>query len=87
MSGDDPDKLVLRFMRARKWDPTAAHTMLSKCMQWRLDFDVRNIREIELRKEQFEQGKFYFYENCKEGRPIGLVSFFLFPFSFRLYSS
>ena len=71
MSGDDPDRLVLRFMRARKWEPVAANTMLMKCIQWRSDFRVKDIKETELPKDQFELGKFYFYQKCKEGRPIG----------------
>jgi len=61
----------LRFMRARKWDPNAAFAMLTKCVKWRQEFGVNGLKEEELPKEQFESGKFYFFQQCKEDRPIG----------------
>lgn len=33
---DDPDTIVLRFLRARKWSPERGVAMLAACIKWRL---------------------------------------------------
>jgi hypothetical protein len=40
---DNPDALLLRFLRARKWDVDAAFTMLSSALRWRLEERVDEI--------------------------------------------
>ncbi|KAJ2963027.1 hypothetical protein NQZ79_g2013 [Umbelopsis isabellina] len=40
---DNPDSLLLRFLRARKWDVDAAFTMLSSALRWRLEERVDEI--------------------------------------------
>ena len=42
---DNPDSIVLRFLRARKWAPTAAVAMLVSCIGSRLSSDVEKIFE------------------------------------------
>ena len=36
---------MLRFLRARKWSPTAGVGMLASCMKWRMEGDVEKIFE------------------------------------------
>jgi CRAL/TRIO, N-terminus. len=36
VKGDNPDSLLLRFLRARKWDTKKALVMLISTMRWRL---------------------------------------------------
>lgn len=33
---DDPDGMMLRFLRARKWSTSAGVAMLAACMKWRM---------------------------------------------------
>jgi uncharacterized protein (DUF58 family) len=33
---DDPDGIMLRFLRARKWSPSAGVAMLAACIKWRM---------------------------------------------------
>lgn len=33
---DNPDTIALRFLRARKWNITAAVAMLASCIKWRM---------------------------------------------------
>lgn len=42
---DDPDSIMLRFLRARKWIPNAASAMLASCLKWRIEADVDKIVE------------------------------------------
>ena len=42
---DDPDSIMLRFLRARKWIPNAASAMLAACIKWRIESDVDSIVE------------------------------------------
>ncbi|RKO84765.1 hypothetical protein BDK51DRAFT_52905, partial [Blyttiomyces helicus] len=57
---DDPDQLVLRFIRARKWDVEKAVAMTLNAIRWRLEFDVANLLEKGeqvLDPEEAESGK------------------------------
>ena len=40
---DNPDAVVLRFLRARKWDLDAAYNMLANTLRWRLHMRVDEI--------------------------------------------
>lgn len=42
---DDPDMLVLRFLRARKWSTSAGTAMMASCIRWRLSSGVEQIVE------------------------------------------
>ncbi|GET01526.1 CRAL/TRIO domain-containing protein [Rhizophagus clarus] len=85
---DDPDVLLLRFLRARKWDVEKAIIMLISTVKWRLQFDVNEIiRSGELGMEkhfaeknikglriQFTSGKSFVRGTDNEGRPITYVN-------------
>ncbi|CAO3630707.1 unnamed protein product [Cunninghamella blakesleeana] len=54
VSGDNPDAVVLRFLRARKWDLDAGYNMLVNCLRWRLVMrvdDITALGETGLQKE------------------------------------
>lgn len=79
---DDPDTVVLRFMRARKWDVKRALGMFAGCVKWRLDNKVEalleagdegNAAEITKFLEQQESGKTYAFGASK----IELPSFYI----------
>lgn len=40
---DHPDSLLLRFLRARKWDVTKALAMMADAIEWRMKADVEGI--------------------------------------------
>ncbi|RGB43364.1 CRAL-TRIO domain-containing protein [Rhizophagus diaphanus] len=85
---DDPDILLLRFLRARKWDVEKAIIMLISTLKWRLQFDVDKIikgGELGMEKYfaekgvkglsiQFTSGKSFVRGTDKEGRPITYVN-------------
>lgn len=53
---DNPDSIVLRFLRARKWSPSAGVAMLVSCIGWRLSSDVEKIFEKGEEGMQHEDG-------------------------------
>ncbi|CAG8450561.1 15014_t:CDS:2 [Funneliformis mosseae] len=85
---DDPDVLLLRFLRARKWDVDNAIAMLIATLKWRLQFDVRAIVEdgelgmeryfdgkgVKGLKTQFTCGKSFVRGTDYEGRPIVYIN-------------
>lgn len=81
---DHPDNVMLRFLRARKWDVAKALEMLAHTIIWRLDeFKVNDLLESgELaayeNKDrglmlQFELGKAFVYGVDLKGRPLVVV--------------
>lgn len=85
---DHPDVLVLRFLRARKWDVEKAVTMLVSALNWRherrLEDDIiRKGDSIALAKEQsadeksfmaqYHSGKAYVRGSDKERRPVFII--------------
>ncbi|RIA92224.1 CRAL-TRIO domain-containing protein [Glomus cerebriforme] len=85
---DDPDILLLRFLRARKWDVEKAVVMLIATLKWRLQFDVEEIikggelgmekhfaeKGIKGLKVQFTSGKSFVRGTDNEGRPVTYVN-------------
>ncbi|GEM09760.1 rRNA processing protein [Rhodotorula toruloides] len=75
---DDPDGIMLRFLRARKWSPSAGAAMLAACVKWRMGSDVEKIfekgeegmREAEGFIKQMEIGKTYTQGTDYFGRPV-----------------
>lgn len=78
---DTPDNLILRFLRARKWDSDKALTMFAHTLHWRLK--ERNVDQLLLdgdRKPveddvkgfvlQLEEAKAYIRGHDLSGRPI-----------------
>ncbi|GAA5959310.1 hypothetical protein JCM21900_003925 [Sporobolomyces salmonicolor] len=75
---DDPDSIMLRFMRARKWSVSAGVAMLAACIKWRMGSDVEMIFEkgeegmqnAEGFIKQMEIGKTYTQGTDRYGRPV-----------------
>ncbi|KAF8475934.1 CRAL-TRIO domain-containing protein [Kalaharituber pfeilii] len=78
---DHPDGLMLRFLRARKWDVEKALVMMVGTMQWRAN--EMKVHEVVLKGEsgaiaagdedfmkQLRMGKSFLHGRDKHGRPI-----------------
>lgn len=81
--GDHPDALVLRFIRARKWNTINALSMMFKAFKWRLDEDIPAVKyssDIQLNDqnpkffEQLEMGKFYIKGTDVDGRMVAYLN-------------
>ncbi|KAG0064705.1 hypothetical protein BGZ89_008917 [Linnemannia elongata] len=81
--GDHPDSLLLRFLRARKWNVNNGMTMILKAFKWRLEDDIEEVKsksEDELDAKyrgfrlQMELGKSFVHGTDKEGRPIVYIN-------------
>ncbi|KAF8918009.1 hypothetical protein BGZ58_004966, partial [Dissophora ornata] len=81
--GDHPDSLLLRFLRARKWNVTNGMNMILKAFKWRLEDDIEEVKsnsEVELDakyrgfKLQMELGKSYVHGTDKMGRPVVYIN-------------
>ena len=73
---DNPDVLVLRWLRARKWDVNAAVRQLIDTLEWRRKWGVDALiakGENELLPEEITTGKTYFMGRDRAGRPINYV--------------
>ncbi|KAJ3148799.1 hypothetical protein HDU86_007354 [Geranomyces michiganensis] len=69
---DRPDMLLLRFLRARKFNIDKAVTMTLNALQWRKEFGVAELLangEKDLDPEELQSGKSYFQGVDKLGRP------------------
>lgn len=67
------DAMLLRFLRARRFDVAKAKEMLKNAEQWRKDFGVDDIVENFDFKEKAEVDKYYpqfYHKTDKDGRPI-----------------
>ncbi|KAK9240085.1 CRAL-TRIO domain-containing protein [Lipomyces kononenkoae] len=84
VKADHPDGLLLRFLRARKWDVRKAHVMMVSTMHWRLkEMDVEAIvfkgegaalaEHDEGFLKQIRLGKSYLHARDKLGRPVCTV--------------
>lgn len=81
---DTPDNLLLRFVRARKWDVDASLMMVARTLEWRtrqskVDSLVRSgelgcaERKAEGVLIQFKKGKCIIRGKDKNGRPVVIV--------------
>lgn len=69
----DMDGLVLRFLRARKWNVRGAYEMLVQCLRWRREIGVRRIMaqgESALNPVLLTSGESYFWKHDREGRLV-----------------
>ncbi|KAF9272504.1 hypothetical protein BGZ68_002353, partial [Mortierella alpina] len=81
--GDHPDALVLRFVRARKWNIVNAFNMMVKAFKWRLDEDIAAVKystDEQLNElypkffEQLDSGKFYIHGTDLENRVVAYLN-------------
>ncbi|KAI1321474.1 hypothetical protein EDD11_005165 [Mortierella claussenii] len=81
--GDHPDSLLLRFLRARKWNVTNGMNMILKAFKWRIEDDIEEIKsksedELDAKyrgfKLQMEMGKSYVHGTDKMGRPVVYIN-------------
>lgn len=76
---EDPDSLMLRFLRARSWDVEKAFAMLASTVKWRIETDVRGILEKGEEglceepgvKKNLSMAKCYFHGTDRQGRYVG----------------
>ncbi|KAH9916783.1 CRAL-TRIO domain-containing protein [Fomitopsis serialis] len=67
------DALLLRFLRARRFDVEKAKAMLLACEQWRKDFGVDELQKNFDFQEKAEVDKYYpqyYHKIDKDGRPV-----------------
>ncbi|EFP87068.2 uncharacterized protein PGTG_13287 [Puccinia graminis f. sp. tritici CRL 75-36-700-3] len=79
---DDPDVIVLKFLRARKWNVAAGVAMMAACMKWRIEYGVDSI--IAKGEEGFQNqdgflhqlkiGKTFVQGTDRQGRPVVYIN-------------
>jgi hypothetical protein len=75
---DHPDAVVLKYLRARKWNPAAGVSMLAACMKWRIESGVQEIpkqgEEGYQHREgfltQMSSGKGFIFGSDRQQRPV-----------------
>lgn len=69
------DRTILKFLRARKFDVTAAFQMIEACLKFRQEFQGVGVDQIKLEscKREASQGKSYIHGIDNTGRPIVIV--------------
>ncbi|KAJ2608254.1 hypothetical protein H4S08_004517 [Coemansia sp. RSA 1365] len=70
---DHPDVLLLRFLRARKWNVDDALQMLLACLHWRLNEELDCIiwnGESSLNYSLMQRGIGYIYKTDRLGQPV-----------------
>lgn len=75
-STDDLDRILLRFLRARKWVLLDAFEMLLEMLKWRSSFGVRELMfqgERRIKRALMEAGKNFFWKNDREGNLVCYV--------------
>ncbi|UJR07526.1 hypothetical protein I4U23_011814 [Adineta vaga] len=74
---DNPDMILLRWLRAKKWDIQSAYRQFFDTIKWRQEWRVNDLvakGELDLCYEEIQSGKSYFTGPDKAGRPINYVS-------------
>ncbi|KAK9729377.1 hypothetical protein K7432_000342 [Basidiobolus ranarum] len=70
---DHPDNILLRFLRARKFDVQKSCEMFMNALDWRLDEDVESIiekGETTLNQKLLQDGLTHFHGRDPYGRPL-----------------
>lgn len=72
-STDDPDRVLLRFLRARQWVVVDAFAMLLDGLRWRHTVGLRKLMmtgESAIKTTLLEGGKNYFWKEDRDGRLV-----------------
>lgn len=69
------DKVLLRFLRAKKFDVNSAYVMLVCALRFRLSFQDIGVDAITAQSvaNEINQGKTFFHNFDREGRPVCVV--------------
>lgn len=70
---DHPDDIMLRFLRARKWDIKDSLKMLTKAVAWFHSVDiskVKRIGETQINMDLVKKGEIFFQGFDIDGRPV-----------------
>lgn len=73
----DLDVLLLRFLRARKWDLNEAFSMLKDALEWRKMYGVREMMmegEQAIKKDLLTSGKSFFWNVDAHGRLVTVIT-------------
>ncbi len=73
---DNPDMILLRWLRARKWNVSSAVQLMMDTLKWRHEWGVRKLiekGESDLIVEECASSKTYHMGKDKTGRPITYV--------------
>lgn len=72
------DVILLKFLRARDFNPAHAHAMLLQCAKWREEFNADGVLEEELGFKELEGVVAYMHGWDKEGHPVCYNSYGVF---------
>jgi hypothetical protein len=70
---DNPDVLILRWLRSRKWNVHASVNQIIETLKWRRDWGVQELvasGEKAISQEEIATGKTYFMGHDRVGRPV-----------------
>jgi len=69
------DRMLLRFLRARKFDVGPAYDMLTETLRFRTTFQDKGVDAITIESvsNELKQGKSFFHGLDKDGRPVVIV--------------
>ncbi|CAF4249630.1 unnamed protein product [Rotaria sp. Silwood2] len=70
---DNPDVLILRWLRSRKWNVNICVSQIIQTLKWRHDWGVQELianGERAISQEEIATGKTYFMGHDRVGRPI-----------------
>lgn len=71
LEGDErADVILLKFLRARDFSVSQAHSMLLRCIEWRSDFSVENVLEDDLGFKELEGVVAYMHGCDRLGHPV-----------------
>ena len=73
---DDPDRVLLRWLRARKWLVSAAVQHMMDTLRWRCEWGLRKLvanGENDLNLEECASGKYYMMGKDRMNRPITYI--------------
>jgi hypothetical protein len=70
---DNPDVLLLRWLRSRKWNVPASVNQIIETLKWRREWGVQELvadGEKAISEEEISTGKTYFMGHDRVGRPV-----------------